>query len=48
MIDSHEATEWESRTVVFERSEFTGLGFFGSFFCQEKNEHSVSTHLNYR
>ncbi len=42
---SQEATERASRPVVFEHSrtndffEFTGLGFFGSFFCQEKNEH---------
>jgi len=39
MLEFQEATEWEGRTVVFERSEFTGLDLFGSFLYQDKNEH---------
>ncbi len=53
LVRSQEATERASRPVVFEHSrtndffEFTGLGFFGSFFCQEKNEHKQHTTFYY-
>gem|GEM_PF-1577097 len=46
LLESHEATTWESRTVVFERSEFTGLDLFGSFCIKTKtNKNSNYTLL---
>jgi len=35
-LKSHEATTWESRIIVFERSEFIILDFFGSFCVKTK------------